>query len=201
MSPPDPARTAAVHAALGGELRRYFARRVEGPLVDDLVQDAFLRVHQGLPRLRDEDRLAPWVMRIARSVLVDHLRKRREELLANNDEQDVLTTEPALPFPDPTAVVASWLPATIDSLPAPYREALRRTELDGHSQARLARDLGLSPSGARTRVQRGRRLLREALEACCEIGWDEGEVVAVARRGDPCGCQGDPLPEAGAPVV
>lgn len=188
MTELDPIRTAAVHAALGEDLRRYFARRVHGPLVDDLVQDTLLRVHQGLPGLRDHDRLAPWVMRVARSVLVDHLRKRREQLHEDDDHQDVLTVAPAEPFPDPTAVVASWLPSTIDSLPAPYREALRRTELEGHSQARLARELGLSASGARTRVQRGRRLLREALEACCEIGWDDGEVVAVARRGEPCPC-------------
>jgi RNA polymerase sigma-70 factor (ECF subfamily) len=187
-SRPDPVRTAAVHAALGEELRRYFARRVQGPLVDDLVQDTFLRVHQGLPGLRDHDRLAPWVMRVARSVLVDHLRKRREDLHEDTDEQDVLTVPPDSPFPDPTAVVASWLPLYIEALAEPYREALRRTELLGHSQARLARDLGLSASGARSRVQRGRRLLREALEACCEIGWEGGEVVAVARRADPCAC-------------
>lgn len=169
--------TEALHALLARDLRRWFARRVSDPtLVDDLLQETFLRVHRGLPGLRDQDRVAPWVYRVAQGVWVDHLRRRRpgEALAEDPVVEDV-------PLEDPDAVVAGWLPRMIDGLPEPYREALRLSELEGLTQAELARRLGLSPSGARTRVQRGRAKLREALDACCTVRWADGGVVDWAR--------------------
>lgn len=178
--------TATVHAALAGDLRRYFARRAPPDRVDDLVQETLLRVHTRLPALRDPDRLAPWVMRIARTVLVDGLRR--------EGRFDPVEVEPSVapvdPEPTPDSVVAAWLPGMVESLPERYREAVRLSELEGCSQAEVARRLGLSPSGARTRVQRGRKLLRETLEACCEIAREGGAVVDWRER-DPCGCGAD----------
>ena len=172
----------AVYRSLHGDVRRWFARRAPPDAVDDLVQEAFLRIHRGLPALREADRLEPWVFRICRSVLVDtHRRSRPEEPLVEEPQVEA-------PLPDgATAVVAGWMPAFVEQLPEPYREAVRLTELEGLSQAELARRLGLSASGARTRVQRGRALLREALLACCHVVLEEGEVVDVRPR--QCGCE------------
>ena len=147
---------------------------------EDLAQEAMVRIARGLPALRDTERIGPWAGRIARSVWVDHLRRSRPE------EGEVEVAVPAdLGEADATAWVAGWIPAFVDALPEPYRTAVRLADLEGMPQAALARRLELSPSGARTRVQRGRRLLRQALEACCLVRWSEGEVVDVERR---CGC-------------
>lgn len=109
--------------------------------------------------------------RLANNAAIDHLRTRRKgaEL-------------PELPTPTPrerdgTDEVAGWLPALLLAVDEPYRTAVRRVDLDGISQAELARELGLSLSGARTRVQRGRERLREVLLDCCPVRFDEGEVV------------------------
>jgi len=181
VSAPDPIRTADVHDALAADLRRWFGRRAPADRVDDLVQESFLRIHTALPRLRDPDRLSAWVYRIARSVWVDALRRGRP-----TEPLGELAVEPPEPA-DPNEMVAAWLPLFIEGLPVAYRDALRWSELDGLSQAEVGRRLGLSPSGARTRVQRGRRLLRAALEACCEIQRDGAQVVDVHPRA-PCGC-------------
>jgi RNA polymerase sigma-70 factor (ECF subfamily) len=184
--------TATVHAVLAGELRRYFGRRAPPQLVDDLVQETFLRVHTGLSRLRDPDRIAPWVMRIARSVLADGLR-REGRFVASEPDPAAPAFEPGV---DPDAIVAAWLPGMVEALPATYREAVRLSELDGCTQAEVARRLGLSPSGARTRVQRGRRLLREMLESCCEIAREAGAVLDWTPRA-PCGCAAGSRSEPG----
>ncbi len=174
--------TTQVYGALSGDVRAWFARRAPPDLVDDLVQDAFLRIHKGLAGLRDGERLLPWVYRVCRSVLIDRIRAVRPE-----DPLELDVADPTEAADDATQLVAAWLPGLVETLPEPYREAVRLSELEGCSQADVARRLGLSPSGARSRVQRGRRMLRERLDACCAVRLEGGAVVSVEPR-SPCRC-------------
>ncbi len=96
--------------------------------------------------------------------------------------------EEVLPDEEISAEVASWLPAFIGLLDAPTREALELSELEGLTQREVAERLGLSPSGAKSRVQRGRHKLREALEACCEIERDVRGHVTDYRPKEGCSC-------------
>lgn len=178
--------TRTIYDHLQADVRRWFARRAPDDAVDDLVQETFLRIHRSLPELRDADRVAPWVFRVCRSVLVDRARRQRPE-----DPMIVEQVDPdSVVEPDATAVVAGWLPAFVETLPDGYREAVRLSELEGVSQREVAERLGLSASGARSRVQRGRKLLRQALDECCRVTLEGGDVVDVRRRTDgDCACR------------
>ena len=57
-------------------------------------------------------------------------------------------------------------------MPEGYREAVQLAELEGLSQQEVAERLGLSLSGAKSRIRRGRGMLKEALEACCHFEFD-----------------------------
>ena len=78
----------------------------------------------------------------------------------------------------------------IDSLAPAYREALVLVDLNGLTQQAAAKRLGLSLSGVKSRVQRGRRQLRCRLEACCVVEFDRrGGIVDYVVRGEsasPC---------------
>lgn len=170
--------------------RRFRAWGASPELAEDLRQETLLRVQRGLPGLADQDRMGPWVARIARNAWIDHLRARR-------DEGPLPEGDGAVPPPlrtdapeadDPGAFVATWMPLLIASLDEPDRTLLRRVELEGWSQARLARELGVAPSTARTRVQAARRRLRARLDACCEVAWEGGEVVDWRLRAERCAC-------------
>jgi RNA polymerase sigma-70 factor (ECF subfamily) len=156
----------AVHTSIQRQLRRW----VDNPAdVDELTQDVLLKLHMAGP---DEDEaVGRWVRRVARNAAIDHLRTRRA-----STELPELATE-ATADDDGTVEVASWLPAMLDGVPEPYRTAVRRVDLDGISQQELAAELGISASGARSRVQRGRKMLRETLLACCPVKFEGGEVV------------------------
>src|SRR4051812_45065576 len=53
-------------------LRPYVARRVVSSAdVDDILQEIFVRMHRGLPALRDEERFGSWVYSIAHRVILD----------------------------------------------------------------------------------------------------------------------------------
>ena len=89
-------------------------------------------------------------------------------------------------------LLATSLAPFIAALASPYREALTLTELEGLTQKEAAAMLGISLSGMKSRVQRGRAQLRRALEACCHIVLDaRRRVVACERRAggdDSSGC-------------
>lgn len=170
-------------------LRRFVARRVrDEALAEDLVQEVFLRIHEHIGELRDAAAIAPWAYRIAQSVVVDHARRRRPtaplddaaEPVAAEDEGGNINEE-----------VAGWLRPMIGVMPPEYAEALVLTELEGLTQRELAERLGLSLSGAKSRVQRGRRMLEDLLRACCTFEVDaRGNVLDARRRRDACGCAG-----------
>ena len=166
--------TGEVWDALRADLQAFFRARVRDPhRVDDLLQETFLKIHGGLDGLADADRLPAWVYRIARRVLADHVR-------AGGAEPAPLDGDPGETSGRPenlNAEVAGWLPGMIAMLPPGAREAVRLSEIEGRSQAQVAEDLGLSLSGAKSRVQRGRERLRELLLACCHLDFDRGGNV------------------------
>lgn len=178
---------------LEAKLRPFIARRVRSEVdVDDVVQDAFLRLQRGLAGLRDDQRFGPWVYQVARSAIVDHQRvAAKHRVVDDAGGRD----EPLDVDVDDSGVeqeLASYLAPFVAMLPSPYREALTLVELEGLTQRQAAEMLGISLSGMKSRVQRGRVQLRAALEECCHIALDaRGRVVACELRPDgrsPDGC-------------
>jgi RNA polymerase sigma-70 factor (ECF subfamily) len=82
----------------------------------------------------------------------------------------------------------------LGALPTPYRQALALAEVEGLSQREIAGLEGLSLSGAKSRVQRARRMLRAALLSCCRVELDRhGSVLDYVplRAGcDTCNASG-----------
>jgi RNA polymerase sigma-70 factor (ECF subfamily) len=94
---------------------------------------------------------------------------------------------PDLPEEDPEAVLALSLKEMVDELPESYRQALILTDYQGMSQKQLAESLGMSLSGAKSRVQRARDKLRDMLLSCCHFEFDRrGRIVDYYQRC--CGC-------------
>jgi RNA polymerase sigma-70 factor (ECF subfamily) len=160
--------------------------------VDDVLQEIFLRIQKGLAGLRDEERFGPWVYRVARSAIADHLRRTLRNALSSDEQPEPLSEDE-----DENMVeqeLATYVTPFVAALPSPYREALTLTELEGLTQKDAAVMLGVSISTMKSRVQRGRVRLRELFEACCEIALDaRGRVTACEPRPDrrvPCHCFG-----------
>lgn len=179
---------------LASKLRPFVARRVRSPAdVDDVVQDVFLKMQRGIGALRDDERFGPWVYQVARSAIVDHQRVAARHVVADGEPPE--EAAPAIDEEDDGAAsreLATYVAPFVAMLPSPYREALTLTELEGLTQKEAAEMLGVSLSGMKSRVQRGRKQLRDALDACCHIALDvRGRVVACEPRPDgklPEGC-------------
>lgn len=179
--------TAALWEQFSAPLRAFVARRAPRELEpDDLLQDVFLRIQEHLPKLRDADRIDAWIFQIARNVLADAFRRRtRREALSDRDGNDLV---PAATDGDDDnsaqASLASCLSTMICELPERYREAIELTEIRGMTQAEAARRLGISVSGMKSRVQRGREHLKGIIGEFCRVETDvRGGVIACDSRG------------------
>lgn len=164
----------------------FISKRVDPQDVDDVVQNVFVRIQRGLGELREGDKLLAWAYQIARNVIVDYARhaslrkhenlERVRALAAPSDEDDNAAA----------SELARILGHFIAMLPDPYREALQMSELEGITQAEAARRAGISVSGMKSRVQRGRAQLRELLDDCCDIEQDiRGAIIDVEPRNAP----------------
>ena len=193
-------------------LTAFVAQRVDDPSdVADLVQTVFLRVHQHMASIADEQRLLPWLFQITRNAIADYYRapvRRREvggvapdgavDLVAgrgiasaSRDHNSLHPADPRSASDDEPAAheLAGCVRPLLQLLPPSYREALTLVEFDGVAQVEAASRLGISVSGMKSRVQRGRAMLRDGLLECCDISRSAtGGVLDFAPRdGGSCG--------------
>ncbi len=150
---------------------------------EDILQEVFLRVHRHLCCLPDSDKIDSWVYQIARNLIVDHYRRRKD--LAELPED--LPVEADLPEEDTESELARSLKEMIDELPEAYRQALILSEYQGLDQKELAERLGISLSGAKSRIQRARQKLRDMFLACCHFEMDRrGRILDYHPRCNSC---------------
>jgi RNA polymerase sigma-70 factor (ECF subfamily) len=168
-------------------LARFIARRVADPQdAEDVLQEVMLRMHRHGDELASADHVGAWVHRIARNAVIDHYRRRaaRPELPAGapgdlDEREDGPRGEPASEAL--RRELAACLLPLVERLPEKHRDALVLTELEGLTQIEAARRLGISVSGAKTRVQRGRAELKALLLECCHVELDRRGGIAEYR--------------------
>ena len=171
---------------INNDLRAFIAKRVANEAeADDIVQDIWLKMQRGFDGLKDQSRLISWIYQIARHAIIDHYRllgRRREMpagLAADLEAYQSLPAGQAM-SEDPgrfRAELAGCLRPMIERLSKEYRQAVMLVDLEGLTQQKAAAQLGLSLSGIKSRVQRGRRQLKGMLEACCTIELDRRRGV------------------------
>ena len=184
--PHNVSRTEEVWNEFGTTLRKFIRRRVKDDHVaDDLLQEVFVRVHDKLGSLADEERLSAWLFRIARNVVTDHYRRNEPVELT----EESVETESSDAAENINEQVGHWLVSLIAELPEEYRDAVTLAELQGVRQTEIAKIIGMSSSGTKSRVQRGRKMLKDLLLQCCHFELDRrGNVIDYARRPDCITC-------------
>jgi RNA polymerase sigma-70 factor, ECF subfamily len=146
---------------------------------EDIVHDVLVRAYEKRDTVRRAHRFESWLYQITRNAIVDHYRARRptEPLPPDLATPDDTTDRSAM------RELASCMQPLVGTLPEHYRDALSLSELQGLTQRETAERLGLSLSGAKSRVQRARRLLEQKLLDCCRVEVDSrGTVVDYESR-------------------
>jgi RNA polymerase sigma-70 factor, ECF subfamily len=184
----------AAWAMFNRHLRAYVARRVDAAFVDDILGDILLRVAEHRDQFDGAGNPLAWLYRVAGNLITDHYRRRAVEKKALQQAGAEAAGADTSDESDRYAELSRCLLPMIQQLPEDYRDALLLTDINGVTQAAAAAQLGVSVSGMKSRVQRGRDRLKQALHRCCEIEINNrGRLVDYAQRGcgGPCGgdCQ------------
>ena len=187
------------------QLRAFFRRRVtDDQLAEDLLQETFVRVHNGLASLQKQERLAAWVQRIAHNTLRDYFRKgfvSKEVLTSDGVVADDIPEE-HLSDENYNEEITAGLGCIVQQLPPRYREAIELAEIEGLTQSEVGTRLGLSLSGAKSRVQRGRVKLKDLLLECCHFELDRhGNVIGYHPQHKRSGCCGNSATARTSPVT
>jgi predicted DNA-binding protein (UPF0251 family) len=76
----------------------------------------------------------------------------------------------------------------VDALPSPVADALRKVDLEGLTHREVAQQSGLSVPGIKSRVQRARSAVRDAVARCCELDFShpQGLVEYLPTQAPAC---------------
>ena len=148
-----------------GEIYRYLVRMLHDPeLAADLTQDAFVKAFRAQRALRDRTQARAWLYQIARRVALDELRHRRVvRFVPWAGESPGAAPSAEHVFMETCG--SGELQRALDRIPERQRTALMLNELHDLTGVELAAALGISHLAARALLARGRKHLRQALEA------------------------------------
>ncbi|MHC4102632.1 MAG: RNA polymerase sigma factor SigZ [Planctomycetota bacterium] len=181
-------------------LHSFIRKRVNDDAdAEEILQEVFTRIHGHLSGLRNTESVQAWVFRITRNAIADHYHARKRS--AGDLEEVEPATGPAQEGKEDDqsarAGLARCMMLLLEELPEPYGEAVMLVELGTFSQKEISRRMGISYSGMKSRVQRGRDQLKSLLLACCELEHDaRGGIIGFTPRSaasqEKCDCDDPP---------
>jgi len=148
-----------------GALYRYFARQVSRGNVDDLFQEAWLRVIRGKSQYRPDAAFGAYLYRIAHNVLIDHYRK-ESHVSRPAAEKSIDPADPGIGPEDAyarQALRASFV-AALETLPTEQREAYLLHEEAGLTLEQIAAVIGTGRETIKSRIRYAVTHLKAALD-------------------------------------
>lgn len=145
----------------------------------DIVQDAFIRVHNALPNFRGDSNFSTWVFRIVRNVFLDDQKKRRirnhaslEEMVELEDSSVARQIEDPLPGPEflvTRRAQSDLIQQAVMELPEASRLMIALYHFQHKSYEEIAEIMELPLGTVKSRLNRARLALRGRLAASREL--------------------------------
>jgi RNA polymerase sigma-70 factor (ECF subfamily) len=143
---------------------------------EDITQEAFVRAFQNLHRFREQAKFTTWILRIATNLSTDRARMTsRRSTLEQQEAAGGLEWMSVGQFTNPVEDMegdrrAALVRKAVSALPGHHRNVLIWRDFEGREYSEIAEILGCSVGGAKLRVLRARRALRDRLEPLLQAG-------------------------------
>ncbi|MCB0490693.1 MAG: RNA polymerase sigma factor SigZ [Cyclobacteriaceae bacterium] len=167
--------TEHLYKAMSSPLKHFIESRVKNSsIADDILHEVFIKIHNRIDTLKDPAKVESWIFQITRNAIIDHFRKDKghvdvveEDLQESDDDEEDLHKQ-----------ASAGLTERVYQLPDIYKQAILLTTYEGLSQKQLAEKMNISLTGAKSRVQRARKMLKDMLLECCHFDYDRyGTVI------------------------
>ncbi len=135
---------------------------------EEAAQDAFLALWRGIDRFRQESSLSTWIYRLATNACIDTLRRRKKQSGSVSLDDEELFVDAVDTSPQPQETIEhrearKLLQEGLSALPEEYRKVLILREIEGLSYTEIAECASLELGTVKSRISRGRSLLRNFL--------------------------------------
>jgi len=175
-----------IYDAFRPKIHRYLARLTGAAEADDLTQEVFIKVNQGLKGFRGESNLSTWIYRIATNAAMDHLRRPPQmttEMSAvdTENEEESMGLRGKVSFIDQQLIrkeMNTCIRNVIKNLPEDYRTVIVIGELEELRNHEIAEILQVSIDTVKIRLHRARKKLKNELENFCCFYRDERNVLS-----------------------
>ncbi|WP_318837996.1 sigma-70 family RNA polymerase sigma factor [Neiella holothuriorum] len=165
-------------------LLQWLLRKTQRPaLSQDVLQDVFIKLMQQREAFCSVTNGKAWLFRVAKNLLIDHVRKERfvdlldDELLAEADEEENAHAAVDL-------LALSCLPRVLSELENQYQHIITACDLQGMTQQQFADSHELSLPAVKSRLRRARQKLKRQIESSCQVRLDEQlRVCCFTARG------------------
>ena len=162
-----------------GFLRKRLSDEAES---EEILRSVLLKVYSNCEKVPSVTHLRGWLFQITRNALADYYREKGKvhSLPETWDSEE----DPATPL---YLSLEPLLPAMISILPKEYAVPLQLCDLDGLPQKEVAKQLGLSLTATKSRIQRAREKLKALFFECCYMELDGRGVPVSAAVKPSCG--------------
>ncbi|MFA8436745.1 MAG: sigma-70 family RNA polymerase sigma factor [Marinifilaceae bacterium] len=141
---------------------------------DDLLQEIFLKTMESCISDKEIKNLKSWLFQVARNTIADYFRQQNKPFQA----EDYINLN-HLNSADFQQILSDDVADLIALLPEEYALPLIWSDIEGIPQKEIAKKLDISLPGAKSRIQRARKKLRDQFFECCDIEFDaQGNIIS-----------------------
>ena len=159
-------------------LTRFIKSRVKDPIdSEELLSEVMMKIYDHCEKLEEIRNTEAWLITIARNTIYDFFKERQNQ--ASVEPQEQISTEDDYNLVES---LSSCVPLLLKKLPSKYAEPLLKYEMEGVSQRALAIEFDMSESGLKSRVQRGRKMLKTLFKEHC------GHLILHQEECGDCTC-------------
>jgi RNA polymerase sigma factor (sigma-70 family) len=128
---------------------------------EDALQEAFISAFANLESYRGDASFGAWLKRIVVNKAINILKKRKHELLPDDDHFDIPEEEDTSAYRESLSI--ERVRDAINSLPDGYRAVLSLYLLEGYDHQEIGEILKISESTSKSQLNRAKNKLKELL--------------------------------------
>lgn len=128
---------------------------------EDALQEAFISAFKNLNHYRGDAAFGAWLKRIVVNKAINIMKKKRHELMPEDERWDVAESEEIVEYREEYTV--ERVRDSIDKLPDGYRAVLSLYLLEGYDHQEIAEIMGISESTSKSQLNRAKAKLRDVL--------------------------------------
>ena len=169
----------AIHDQYYQRVRKFILASVKNEsVVDDLVQETFVRIQKNLDNLRGPEKISSWIFRIAYHLCQDHFRTLKKSS-TNKEIHDglVILQESRVQKELEQGEMSRCVQDKLSLLRESQRSVIILADAMDFNHQEIADILGLTVENVKVRLHRARKKLKAILEKECTFAVDERSVL------------------------